>query len=276
MTPHEYAQEKAAPRGSTAYYAFLFAPEERRRAITALYAFGREIHDVVQESSDTNVARAKLAWWRAEVANVYRGNAQHPVARALADVVSAFAIDLTALQSLIDDIETELEFNAYSDFASLELYCRRVDGVLGRLSAAIFGHDDPQTLDAAEDMGVAFRLTQIIRDVGQDARRNRIYLPLHELAEYGVTSDDIVHARETDAFRKLMTLQVERAQRWHVDALAKLPARDRKAQRPIIIMAAIYRALLDEIRNDGYRVLTRRIALTPLRKLWIAWKTAPI
>lgn len=273
MTPYEYCQQKAAASGSSLYYSFLFLPEDRRRAITALYAFCREVDGVVDECSDAAVARATLAWWRAEVAAACRSAPQHPVARALAEVAPRFGLAEERLNEIITGMEMDLDCNRYPTFEALKLYCHRVAGVMGILSAGIFGYQDQRTLAYAADLGLAFQLTYIIRDVGKDARRDRIYLPQDELARFGVTVADITQARETDAFRRLMEFQIERAQGCYRDAFARLPAADRKAQRAGLIMAAIYQTLLVEIRADGCRVLTRRVSLTPLRKLWIAWKT---
>lgn len=273
MDPHDYCKQKAIASGSSFYYSFLFLPEDRRRAITALYAFCREVDDAVDECADTNLARTKLAWWRTEVAKIYNGTPQHPVARALAEVAPQYNLDEARLQEIIDGMAMDLDYNAYPDFDALRVYCHRVAGAVGMLSAEIFGYDDPRTLDYAKDLGLAFQLTNIIRDVGEDARRNRIYLPLHELAEYGVTSEDITQGQETENFRRLMEFQVSRALRYYDEAFSKLPHGDRRQQRAGIIMAAIYRTLLEEIRADGYRVLSRRTALTPLRKFWIAWRT---
>ena len=273
MDPHEYCRQKAIASGSSFYYSFLFLPPERRRAITALYACCREVDDVVDECSDVSVARTKLAWWRSEVAAVYHGTPQHPVARALRDVVRPYDLGEAHLHEIIDGMAMDLEYNAYPDFDALKVYCHRVAGVVGILSAKIFGYQDPRTLEYAQNLGLAFQLTNIIRDVGEDARRNRIYLPLHEMAECGVTADDIFKARETEGFRALMTMQITRAHRYYETAFAQLPQGDRKAQIPGLIMAGIYRALLREIEQDGAHVLSRRIALTPIRKLWIAWTT---
>jgi phytoene synthase len=273
MSPHEYCQQKAVASGSSFYYSFLFLPEDRRRAITALYAFCREVDDVVDETAETSIARTKLAWWREEIQRVYHGQPQHPVSKALRDIVGPYGLEEAELQQIIEGMAMDLEYNAYPDFEALKVYCHRVAGVVGMLSAKIFGFEDPRTLDYAADLGLAFQLTNIIRDVGEDARRNRIYLPLHELAEHGVTTEDITQARETEGFLKLMDFQIARAQSYYDQALSKLPQRDRKAQRPGLVMAAIYRTLLEEIRKDGSHVLVRKTALTPLRKLWIAWKT---
>jgi len=273
--PHQYCQDKAAASGSSFYYSFMFLPAARRRAITALYAYCREVDDVVDECTDPGVARTKLAWWRDEVARLYAGNPQHPVARALADVVRPFGITQDQLLTVIDGMAMDLDYNRYPDFDTLKVYCHRVAGIVGLMSARIFGYTDPRTLDYAADLGLAFQLTNIIRDVGEDARRNRVYLPLDELAAAGLDAAQIVHGSggDGDAFRQLMARQVDRALATYDQAFTKLPAQDRKAQLPGIIMAAIYRTLLEEIRSDGCRVLTHRTSLTPLRKLWIAWKT---
>ena len=277
IDPHQYCQDKAAASGSSFYYSFMFLPQERRRAITALYAYCREVDDVVDECTDPGVARTKLAWWRDEVARLYEGKPQHPVARALADVIKPYGITQDQLLMVIDGMAMDLEYNRYPDFDTLKLYCHRVAGVVGLMSARSFGYTDPRTLEYAADLGLAFQLTNIIRDVGEDARRNRVYLPLDELAKAGLDATKIVHGNAQQehgsAFRQLMEQQVARALATYDLAFTKLPKQDRKTQLPGIIMAAIYRTLLEEIRADGCRVLTHRTSLTPVRKLWIAWKT---
>jgi len=273
MTPDEYCQQKAAASGSSFYYSFLFLPAARRRAITALYAFCREVDDAVDECSDTQLAASKLGWWRAELANLYAGKPQHPVTKALAPHAEKFSISSERLNQIIDGMEMDLRQTRYLDWAGLERYCHHVAGVVGLLAAGIFGYRDPQTLRYAEQLGIAFQLTNIIRDVGEDARKNRIYLPMDELRQFGVPAADILQGRETGEFRKLMAFEADRARNHYRQALQALPGPDRRSQRPGLIMAAIYSALLEEIERDGFRVLTSRTALTPLRKFWIAWKT---
>ncbi len=273
MTPEEYCQQKAAASGSSFYYSFLFLPAERRRAITALYAFCREVDDVVDECSDAQLAASKLGWWRTEVANLYAGRPQHPVTKALAPHKEHFLISAEKLNQIIDGMAMDLTQTRYLDWADLERYCHHVAGVVGLLAAGIFGYRDPQTLRYAEQLGIAFQLTNIIRDVGEDARKNRIYLPMDELRQFGVHAADILQGRETDEFRRLMAFEAERARDHYRQAMQALPAPDRRSQRPGLIMAAIYRALLEEIERDSFHVLTRRTSLTPMRKLWIAWKT---
>jgi phytoene synthase len=273
MTPDEYCQQKAAASGSSFYYSFLFLPPEKRRAITALYAFCREVDDVVDECTDPQLAATKLAWWRNEVANLFAGKPQHPVTRALGAGVAAYGITAERLNDIIDGMEMDLTQSRYLDWAGLERYCYRVASVVGLLAAGIFGYRSPRTLEYARDLGIAFQLTNIIRDVGEDARKNRIYVPMEDLKRFGVTAADILKGNHTPAFCELMRFQAERARTYYAKAGQALPDEDRRAQRPGLIMAAIYRALLAEIERDGFRVLKQRTSLTPLRKLWIAWRT---
>jgi len=273
MTPDEYCQQKAAQSGSSFYYSFLFLPPERRRAITALYAFCREVDDAVDEPSDPGVARAKLAWWRAEVAQLFRGKAEHPVTKALQPATRDFGVTEAGLNEIMDGMEMDLSQSRYLDYAALRLYCHRVAGVVGTLAAGIFGYTNPRTLEYAERLGLAFQLTNIIRDVGEDARSNRIYLPMQDMQQFQVTAADILNSRQTEDFGRLMQHEAERARQCYDEALSLLPTEDRRAQRPGLVMAAIYRTLLEEIARDGYQVLKQRVALTPIRKLWIAWRT---
>ena len=273
MSPDEYCREKAAQSGSSFYYSFLFLPQERRRAITALYAFCREVDDAVDEPSDASAARAALEWWRGEVARLFSGDPQHPVTRALAPWTAVYGIDEARLNEIMDGMEMDLTQTRYLDFAGLRVYCHRVAGVVGALAAGIFGFRNLGTLDYAERLGLAFQLTNIIRDVGEDARHERIYLPMDEIRRFEVSAADILNGRHTENFTRLMRFQAERALRCYDEALALLPGEDRRAQRPGLMMAAIYRTLLREIAADGFRVLQQRTALTPVRKLWIAWRT---
>lgn len=273
MDPNQYCQDKCAASGSSFYYSFLFLPVERRRAIMALYAFCREVDDVVDECNDPAIAATKLVWWRQEVERVADGQPQHPVGMALQAAGGDFNLPKEQLLEIIDGMEMDLQQSRYLDFKGLSLYCYRVASVVGLLAAEIFGYRDRQTLKYAHDLGMAFQLTNIIRDIGEDARRGRIYIPMDELKQFNVPAADILNSRYSDNFAALMRFQVERAEKYYEQAMAQLPAVDRKAQRPGLIMAAIYRTLLDEIKRENFQVLHQRIALTPVRKLWIAWKT---
>jgi phytoene synthase len=273
MTPEQYVQEKAARSGSSFYYAFLFLPPPRRAAITAFYAFCREVDDVVDEVSDPGVAATKLAWWRGEVGAGFTGGATHPVMKALVPHASEFAIRPEHLLAVIEGCQMDLEQTRYLDFTGLARYCHLVAGIVGEVAANIFGRTQPATLEYAHRLGLAMQLTNIIRDVGDDARRGRIYLPVHELQQFDVKAHEVLNRGYSDRFTALMEFQAERAHRTFDEALALLPEADRAAQRPGLMMANIYRTLLREIEAEKFQVLHQRISLTPLRKLWIAMRT---
>ena len=277
MTPEQYVQERAAKSGSSFYYAFRFLPPPRRAAITAFYAFCREVDDVVDEVRDPGVAANKLAWWRAEVASAFGGAPSHPVTKALLPHTAAYAIEARHLLAVIEGCEMDLRQSRYLDFAGLARYCHLVAGIVGEVAANIFGRSDERTLDYAHKLGLAMQLTNIIRDVGDDARRGRIYLPMDELKRFDVKAQELLERQApwgySERFSALMKFQAERAHRTYDEAIALLPAADRRAQRPGLAMAQIYRTLLREIEIDGFRVLHQRIALTPLRKVWIAMRT---
>jgi phytoene synthase len=277
VTPQQYVQEKAAKSGSSFYYAFLFLPPPRRAAITAFYAFCREVDDVVDEVHDPGVAATKLAWWRKEVASAFAGQPSHPVTLALMPHVSDYGIEPAHLSAVIDGCQMDLEQTRYLDFAGLARYCHLVAGVVGEVAANIFGHSQAATLAYAHKLGLAMQLTNIIRDVGDDARRGRIYLPVSELQQFDVKAHEILKRDPpwgySDRFAALMRFQADRANRLYEEAFSLLPAADRRPQRPGLMMAHIYRTLLHEIEAEDFHVLHQRIALTPLRKVWIAMRT---
>jgi len=273
MTPDEYCESKAAPVGSNLYYSVLFVPSEQRRAVIALYAFCRELDHAVNEASDPGVARAKLLWWRDELGATFADHPQHPVTRALAPVIRNSGLAQDRLTEIIDGAQMDLDYNRYPDFATLEMYCYRRAGVVCVLTAQVLGHSQDTTFEYARTLGTSLQLTGIIRDVGADARRNRVYLPFDELQRFGLSADDIIALREDERFERLMAFQIERTQSLFERAAALLAREDRKAQRAHRVMAALDRALLDEIARLRGHTLSQRIALTPLRKLWIAWRT---
>jgi len=277
ISPQQYVQDKATASGSSFYYAFLFLPAPRRAAITAFYAFCREVDDVVDETRDAGVAAAKLDWWRQEVHGAFAGRPSHPVMKALMPLAPDFEIQATHLLAVIDGCQVDLQQSRFLDYPGLAQYCHLVAGVVGEVAANIFGRSDPRTVQYAHRLGLAMQLTNIIRDVGDDARRGRIYLPMSELQQFEVKAQEIL---KRDApwgyslrFEALMRFQAQRAHRIYDEALALLPEVDRRAQKPGLMMANIYRTLLREIEADGFRVLHQRTSLTPLRKLWIAWRT---
>ena len=277
MTPDQYVQDRAARSGSSFYYAFRFLAPARRRAITAFYAFCREVDDVVDDMREPSVAAAKLQWWRQEVQRAFDGRPSHPVMQALVPHAAAFDIRPAHLHAVIDGCQLDLEQNRFLDYAALARYCHLVAGVVGEVASGIFGRTDPRTVQYAHRLGLAMQLTNIIRDVGDDARRGRIYLPIDELQRFDVKAHEILRRESpwgySERFTALMRFQAERAHRCYDEALALLPDDDRMAQRPGLMMANIYRTLLREIESQGFQVLHQRTSLTPLRKLWIATRT---
>jgi 15-cis-phytoene synthase len=273
MTPDEYCQQRAAASGSSFYYSFLFLPPPRRRAITALYAYCREVDDVVDEVSDPGVAQSKLAWWATEVGQLFAGSPQHPVTRALQPHLQAYGLTRERLLQVIEGMQMDLSQSRYLDFKALTRYCHLVAGVVGEMAAGIFGATDPRTYEYARQLGLALQLTNIVRDVGEDARRGRVYLPIADLQQHDVKVADILASRYGPGFVPLMRQQAGRARAAYRAALAALPEVDRKSQRTGLIMGSIYMALLDEIERSDFQVLHQRISLTPLRKLLIAWRT---
>lgn len=277
MTPQQYVQEKTAGSGSSFYYAFLFLPPPRRAAITAFYAFCREVDDVVDDAGDPGVAAAKLQWWRQEVERSWHGQPGHPVTQALMPLATDYGIEAKHLLAVIEGCQTDLDQTRFADYAALQRYCHLVAGVVGEVAAMIFGCTRAATLAYAHELGLAMQLTNIIRDVGDDARRGRIYLPLTELEQFEVDPAEVLRLEApwgySERFDSLMRFQADRAHTAFDHALSLLPEADRAAQKPGLMMANIYRTLLREIESQGFHVLHQRTSLTPVRKLWIAART---
>jgi 15-cis-phytoene synthase len=270
MTPQQYCQQKTRESGSSFTLSFMFLPKDKRDAMTALYAFCREVDDVVDECTDYQIAQTKLAWWKQEIQRLFHETPQHPVTQALKPVVNSFGLQEVHFIEIIDGMQMDTQYNRYADFEQLALYCYRVASVVGLLSAQIFGYTDRATLEYAHDLGMAFQLTNIIRDVGEDARRGRIYIPLDELEQAGVTEQQLLNSQATPQMQALLIKQIERAEMFYDKALNQLPKKDIRAQLPGLMMAAIYRALLQEIKPDPNLVLTHKIMLPPFRKLKLA------
>lgn len=276
MTPEQYCEHKAAASGSSFLAGFRFLPEAGRRAMTVLYAYCRELDDVVDDCSDAAVAAQTLAWWRQDTAKIFHGTAlpEHPVNQAMRETAARYALPEAELGAVIDGMEMDLQPARYADFAALEHYCYHVAGVVGRLIARILGFSDPAVLAYADKMGLALQLTNIIRDVGEDAGVGRIYLPVEDLQRFNVPAADILARRQSPEFAELMAFQVARARETYREAVALLPPAERKGQRAGLIMAAIYYALLNEIERDGAaNVLKYKLALPKPRKMRIALKT---
>jgi len=273
MTPEEYCKDKAIKSGSSFYYSFLFLPEEKRNAITALYAFCREVDDIVDKLSNPDIARIKLGWWRSEIEKMYTSGASHPVALALTPFINKLQMKKQYFLDIIAGMEMDLNKTRYRNFHELSDYCYLAASVVGLLSISIFGYKNSKTTEYAIALGQALQLTNIIRDVGEDARRNRIYLPQDELIQFSVPESEILNGKESSRFFELMTFQTERAMNYYDKAMKLLPDTDRSSQTAGIIMANVYQGILQKIKSSGYHTLHKRTTLNVIHKFWIAWTT---
>lgn len=270
---NQYCLKKAAQSGSSFYYSFLFLPPKEKQAIVAVYAFCREVDDIVDNIGETTIAEKKLIFWHDEIERVFEGTPQHPIGQALAIAIQNFSLKKQYFLEIIQGMSLDLHVKSYATFDELKTYCYYVAGTVGLLTIEIFGYQDPLTLEYARNLGLAFQLVNIIRDVGEDAARGRIYLPESELKQFSVSKEDIFNRNYSSNFKNLMQYQANRARLYYEKAKLFLPESDQYAQRSGLMMAEIYFALLREIEKTGFLVLKQKIALTPIRKLWIAWKT---
>jgi len=261
---------------SNFYYAFLTLPRPRRDALYAVYAFCRLVDDVAdlgaERGADREAQRAELRRWREDVARCFAPGAvpEHPVARRLQAAVRAFAIPRAALLAILDGVEMDLDRVEYETAEALGPYCYRVAGAVGLCCIEIFGYTDPRAREYAVHLGTALQLTNILRDVGADARAGRVYLPREDLRAFGVTPDDLRAGRYSEAFVRLMAHQAARARRAYAAAAARFPPADARSLVPAEIMGRIYFALLEEIEARGFRVFGERITVPTRRKLAIA------
>jgi phytoene synthase len=271
----EYCQQKAAPPGSSSYYALRQAPAGRQPLLTALFALRREFEETVKETSDPAIGRTKLAWWQNETAALAAGTPSHPVSKALAaHLGSGVEAEYPAMQTLLASFEMDLDQARYLDYQNLRRYLQGVGGTFATLVARATAQNPAEAADWAAPLGHALMLAQLVAELGNDARHGRIYIPIDEMQRFKVTAADLINRKYSDAFTELMRFQTSRARDAIQTALAALPAGERRTQRTLRAQAALALALLDEIKRDGYHVLHQRIALTPIRKLWIAWRAA--
>jgi phytoene synthase len=270
----DYARCASITRRSSSnfYYAFMLLPAERRQALYAVYAFCRFIDDIADDDSVGHPAEL-LARWRQELERVFGGLPSYPVSRALAHNVRRFAIPRRYFEEIIDGVEMDLERKRYATFDELRLYCYRVASAVGLVCIEIFGYRNPRTREYAENLGIAFQLTNIIRDLSEDAARGRIYLPLEDLARFGVTEDEILRGDDTLELRRLLEFEVERARSFYALAEQALAPEDRGAMVSAEAMRSIYRALLERIASKGCGVVGQRHHLSTPRKLYLVGRT---
>ena len=271
MTPQEYCKQKTKESHSSFLTAFIFLKKEKREALTALYAFCREVDDIADECLDHEIASRKLNWWREEIERLFKSEPQHPVSKALHPFISHFNLSKNYFIEIIDGMEMDVKFNRYESFEQLQLYCYRVASCVGILSANIFGFKNKNTLDFAKNLGIALQLTNIIRDLGEDARRGRIYIPLDELKKLDVSEEEIISLKNSKKIKYLVKNQVDRAKQFYDLAIKILPTEDKKSQKIGLVMGNIYYVLLNEIlKDDPEKILNQKTILPGFRKLRIS------
>ena len=271
MTPQEYCKQKTKESHSSFLSAFIFLKKEKREALTALYAYCREVDDIADECLDHEIASKKLNWWREEIERLFKGAPQHPVSKALHPFLSHFNLSKNYFIEIIDGMEMDVKYNRYESFEQLELYCYRVASCVGILSAHIFGFKNKDTLTFAKNLGIALQLTNIIRDLGEDARRGRIYIPLDELKKLGVSEEEIISLKNSEKIKILVQNQSDRAKKFYDLASKTLPIEDKKSQKISLVMGNIYYVLLKEIVKDNpEKILNQKTILPGFRKMRIS------
>ena len=261
---------------SNFYYAFLTLPRPRREALYAVYAFCRTVDDIAdlgqERGVDAATLRGELTAWREEIARCYApaGRPEHPIAQRLAVAVRAYPIPQDALLAIVDGVAMDLEGTVYESEDDLYPYCYRVASAVGLAAIEIFGYTDPGARSYATNLGIALQLTNIMRDVGGDARAGRVYVPRQDLKQFGVTPDDLRAGRYTDGFAVLMAHQAARARRFYRQAREAFPRKDARSLIAAEIMGQIYWALLRRIEAGRFRVLEARVTVPAGRKAAIA------
>jgi phytoene synthase len=251
------------------YYGFVLLPAPRRGGIYASYAFSRRADDAVDEDGPLDEKFAAVAELRRELDSVYDGtpDPEDAVLVAMADTVSRYDIPRAHFDALLDGVEMDLTRHRYASFDDLKVYCDRVAGAVGLISLHLFACKDPDAPEHAGDMGVGMQVVNIMRDVAEDAARDRIYLPQDEMAAYGVTDDDILSGRATDGVRSLLRDQAARARDYFASGDELLPMLDRRARACVAMLGGLYEAILDEIESRDFDVFGGRVSLSTPRKL---------
>jgi len=277
MNPEKYCEDKTRGAGSSFFYAFLFLSPEKRRAMMALYAFCREVDDIADEIKEKEVATRKLVFWQEEVDRVFEGVARHPVGIELMWTIEHYPVEKIMLTEMIEGMLMDVSGKPIVTDEDLDLYCYRVAGVVGLMSIAVFGFSQEASRGFALKMGNALQLTNILRDVYEDTKIERIYLPQQTRAKFKVTDHDIRqgfgdNAQANANLKALLQHYFDKAEQSYADALAALPKEDRQSLTPSLMMGAIYYAHLAKLKNVDFDVWQQPVRLTPLKKIWVAWK----
>ncbi len=268
-----YCRDKAPAPGSSRYYAYRWVPAETRPGLLALHALLSDLLATGEPGREPGVAVARLQWWQEEIGRWQAGHPRHPATRALAPYLERCNLLAEYFQELLDGIAMDLGRDAMETWSDLALYAHRTGGMTQLLVAELLGIGHRATRRHATGLGTALRLAAIIRNLGRDLRQGRLYLPADELAALGLRRQDLERLRTPPALVTLLQGHAERVRRQLDRARGELAAEDRAAQRPGLILAALCEATLVALERDGFAVLERRLSLTPLRKLWIAWRT---
>ncbi len=274
MTPLEYCRSKAAPLGSSRYYAVYFADPARQPALLALLAYHVELSEIVRECSDPAIATAKLNWWREELKRSYAGQARHPITQALQQPIQDYHLPAEDLEQILEAVAMDIEYGSYPGFKEVSLYLHRMGTAISQLLARVGGYQDPATLRHAHYLGMGVQLTHMLRSVRRDARAGRVYIPQDELQAADVRPEELLEPKTSERLSLLFAQQAARIDDFFLQAEAQLPAVDRWRQRSGIILGELYQALLLEMQADNFPLLEREYHLTPIRKLWLAWRTA--
>jgi len=272
---YDYCTNETKKSGSSFYYSFLFLSNEKKMAITSVYAFCREVDDIVDECSELHIAEQKLSFWQQELEFIYDGKPSHPVAIALQHTVTKFQLPKLWFEEIIQGMLMDLQYQGYQTIEDLEVYCHCVAGVVGKICATIFGYMHSETLEYARRLGICLQYINIIRDIGEDLRRNRVYIPEVFLKKYNLTADHILKQNITDKNQwiKMLTDFSKFAYFNYNTAFEKLHIEDRQNQVCGIIMGEIYLKVLTKIKKKKFNVLNQKINLTPINKLWTAYTT---
>jgi len=273
MTPEHYCEDRLAKTGASAHYCLLFMDPDLRRPVAALFVLQRELDDAVENSSDPVVAHTRLAWWVEELGRLFKGNPQHPVTRALAPYVTAHGLSYPLFEPALTARHAWLRVNAFEDSDALRRHCEASSGVFGRLTASICGLDDAAAQARGSQIAMAVRLVRLLRDAGRHARNGRIVFPAADLRALGMTPGELEQGADRGHAADLVRLQATRARQWLGAAVHGLGDPERRLLQPCLILGVLYETLLQEIERGGFRVLDQRVALTPLRKFLLAWRT---
>lgn len=271
MTPLQYCQHKVLPKGSSLYYSLRVLAPTQREALTILHAWFRELNDIVWDCQTPEVAMRKFNWWYEEIIQTFAGNPHHPVCRALAPLIRRHQLLRADFQDPIVAFLEDFTVMRYSSFEPLKNYCQKTHGVLNQLCTHVLGYRHQDTLKYAQQLGIALHLTDLLVSLRQSLVQGRIYIPLDDLEQFQVSEHALLSCQDSETMRVLLAFQISRIRAHYHNAFKLLAAEERRNQRSGLIQAHLALATLKAIEQDNYQLLVHPVALTPWRKLWIAW-----